>query len=338
MKNKSISIVLYAREAEPRITRETSIDIFKDKYDLHLFDKTQPVIDQFKGADVVLDIGGWGSREMIDAATSCQLWQIVGTGTDHANVDYMQSKGIRVANCPGETSCLGLAECVMMYILMLSRHFNESQSKLINEKKMYQPCGFTLDGLTLGIIGFGASGRDLARRARSFGMRLQVIEKYPVPEAVLREINPDFMGTPDDLDAVIPEADFVSLHVPLIDETHHLIDARRLALMKPTACLINVARGAIVDEEALYQALLAGKLGGAGLDVFSQEPPDLSHDVFKLPNVIVTPHIAGNTDHTWRQRAKVALENVDRIAQGLEPLHRVDNLKPAKTAEPLIIR
>jgi D-3-phosphoglycerate dehydrogenase len=102
------------------------------------------------------------------------------------------------------------------------------------------------------------------------------------------------------------------------------MDARRLARMKPTACLINVARGALVDEPALHQALLDGRLGGAGLDVFAQEPPDPANPIYQLPNVVVTPHTAGVTDGTSRKRAACVAENVDRIAQGLSPLHRID--------------
>lgn len=324
MSNTNLKVLVYFKQAEPRIASEAAIELFKDKYETHVFDKSQPFAEQFKEADVVLDIGGWASREMIDAATACRFWQIVGVGLDHSHVDYLQSKGVVVANCPGHTSCQGLAECAMMFILMLSRRFNEVKEKLMVEQKLYEPAGVTLSGLTLGLVGFGASGQALARRARAFGMKIMAVEKFPVEASILEELKPEFMGTPDELDDVVKKSDFLSLHVPLIEETHHLIDSRRLSLMKPTACLINVARGALVDEGSLYRYLLEGKLGGAGIDVFSQEPPDVSHDVFKLPNMIVTPHISGNTDHTWRERAKIALENVDRITQGLDPHHRVE--------------
>ncbi|NQU11518.1 glycerate dehydrogenase, partial [bacterium] len=115
-----------------------------------------------------------------------------------------------------------------------------------------------------------------------------------------------------------------SLHLHLTPETRHIIDARRIGLMKPSACLINVARGALVDEAALHEALLQGRLGGAGLDVFAKEPPDPTLPVYRLPNVVVTPHVSGGTDGTARKRAAAAAENVDRIARGLEPLYRVD--------------
>lgn len=133
-------------------------------------------------------------------------------------------------------------------------------------------------------------------------------------------MQPEFIGMPADLDQVVSEADFLSLHLHITSETRHIIDARRLELMKPTACLINVARGALVDEEALLQ----GRLGGAGLDTFATEPPDPNLPVYQLPNVVATPHIAGVTDGTARRRADASAENVGRIAQGLKPPYRVD--------------
>ena len=129
---------------------------------------------------------------------------------------------------------------------------------------------------------------------------------------------------PADTERVIAASDYLSLHLHLNDETHHLIGADQFARMKTTASLINVSRGALVDEDALYTALLEGVIGGAGVDVYSQEPPDATHPVFQLPQVVSTNHIAGCTDGTSRKRAACAAENVDRIAAGLEPLYRID--------------
>ena len=132
------------------------------------------------------------------------------------------------------------------------------------------------------------------------------------------------MGKPPDLDDVIAQSDVVSLHLHLNVETRHIINRGRLELMKSTALLINVARGELVDEEALETALTEGWIGGAGIDVFSQEPPDFSSPIFGLPNVVAAPHIAGCTDGTARKRAQGAAENVNRVASGLEPLYRID--------------
>ena len=189
---------------------------------------------------------------------------------------------------------------------------------------LYQPLGFELAKQSLGIIGLGASGQELARRAKAFGMKILVIDVRVIEPQILAELQPDFMGSPSDIDQIISEVDFLSLHLHLNSETRHIIDARRIALMKPTAYLINVARGGLVDEQALYQALVNDKLGGSGLDVFTEEPPNPQAPVFQLPNVVVTPHVAGATYQTSRQRAACAAQNVDRIAQDLEPFYRID--------------
>jgi phosphoglycerate dehydrogenase-like enzyme len=189
---------------------------------------------------------------------------------------------------------------------------------------MSELLGTELEGLKLGIVGFGASGRELARRARPFGMKIRaIVGNRDVGEEEMHEYGLEFVGKPPDIDRIIAESDILSLHLHLNAETRHIIDDRRLRLMKPTAFLINVARGQLVDEAALIEALVEERIGGAGLDVFSQEPPDMSSPLFGLPNVIATPHIAGVTDGTSRKRAQVASENVDRVAAGLEPLYRV---------------
>ena len=296
-----------------------------DRHNLRILDYKQPIPPQFEGVDAVIDQGGSaGTREMADiAAGNVRLWQILGTGIDHFDMDYWRAKKIRVANCPGPFSAVALAECAMMFILMLARQYPVTQANL-KAGQMYKPTGLELEGLKLGIVGFGASGRELARRARSFGMKILAIDIRDVGADEALAFGVEFAGKPGDLDHVLAESDVVSLHLHLNDETRHTIDARRLRLMKPTAFLINVARGALVDEAALEKALAEGQIGGAGLDAFSQEPPDTTSPIFSLPNVIATPHISGTTDGTSRKRAQAAAENVDRIAAGLEPLYRVD--------------
>lgn len=304
--------------------RDAVLAALGDRHDLAVYDENKPLAPQFEGVEVVLDTGGSvGTREMYDLAKDVKFWQVIGTGLDHVDVAYMKSKGFMVSNCPGQFSSVALAECAMMYLLMLSRGFHQAHQNF-KDSIMYKPNGTELIGQTLGIIGFGASGQELARRAKPFGLKIMGIDVRKIEDDILAEIQPEFMGTPDDLDRVVAESDYLSLHLHLNAQTRHTIDARRIGLMKPTAYIINVARGALVDEEAMHQALLAGKLGGAGIDVFSAEPPNAKLDVYQLPNVIVTPHIAGCTDGTARKRAAVAAENVDRIAQGLEPLYRVD--------------
>ena len=294
------------------------------RHDLIVYDQSKSLAGQFCGVEVVLDTGGSvGTRAMMDAAVDCRLWQILGAGLDHVDVAYLRSKGFLVANCPGQFSSAALAECAMMYILMLARRCHDAMANFKN-RVLYKPIGRELAGQALGIIGFGASGQELARRAKPFGMRILAIDIRAIEPAVLAEIRPDFMGTPEDLDRVIAESDFLSLHLHLTQQTRRLIDKRRLGLMKPTACIVNVSRGGLVDEQSMYEALIGGRLGGAGLDAFTAEPADPSLPVYRLPNVVATPHIAGVSDGTSRKRAQVAAENVDRIANSLSPLYQVD--------------
>lgn len=305
------------------VWQEEVVKAVSPRHDLAIYDRRKPLAEQFSGVEAVVDVGGSvGTREMYDAAKDARLWQILGTGLDHIDIDYMRTKGFITVNCPGQFSSVGLGECAMMYILMLSRRFHEAAANF-KAGLLYKPMGMELEGKTLGIIGFGSSGQELARRARGFGMQIQAVDVRPIDPAILQALQPEFLGSPADIDRVVQESDFLSLHLHLTSETRHLIDARRIGLMKPSACIINVARGALVEEAALYAALLNGRIGGAGLDVFAQEPPDPSLAVYRLPNVVATPHIAGATDGTARKRAAVAAENVDRIAQGLEPLYRI---------------
>jgi phosphoglycerate dehydrogenase-like enzyme len=319
--------VIYLAAADPGMFTPWGTDLVAaigDRHDLRILDRQQPVAPQLADVDVVIDMGGSvGTREMVDAAKSVRLWQILGTGLDHFDMEYWRSKKVPVANCPGPFSAVALAECAMMFILMLTRKFPLTQTGL-KAGRFYSPIGIELDGLKLGIVGFGASGQELARRALPFGLKISAIDIRDIGPDEVRDYGLQFTGKPADLDRVVADVDILSVHLHLNKDTRHIIDARRLALMKPTAFLVNVARGALVDEAALTETLAAGRIGGAGLDVYSQEPPDVNAPIFSLPNVVATPHIAGVTDGTSRKRARCCADNVDRIAAGLEPLYRVD--------------
>ncbi|MBC8187368.1 MAG: D-glycerate dehydrogenase, partial [Proteobacteria bacterium] len=258
----------------------------------------------------------------LHAAKSVKFWQVLGMGLDHFDLDYWRLQGMPVAHCPGPLSAIPLGECALMFILMLARRYHEAH-ELLREGVLHQPSGVELENQSLGIVGFGASGRELAFRAKAFGMKIEVNDVVaPTPEAV-EHYGVSFAGGPEKLDEMLPRVDYLSVHLPLNEETHHIIDARRLGLMKKSACLINVARGELVDEEELVAALSEGRLAGAGLDVFSQEPLPVDSPLLDLPNVVLLPHVSGSTDGTARRRAALAAENCDRVAAGLELLHRV---------------
>jgi len=299
-----------------------------DRHDCVEIDFAQPLAPQFAGVDVVVDMGGSvGTREMMDAAVDARLWVVVGTGLDHVDVDYLRQRGFMVTYCPGPMSAVALAECAMMLMAMLVREYKRTQ-EFFRQRVRYAPTVGDLEGMSLLILGFGASGRALARRAKAFDMQVWGIDVRPVEAKVRDELQPDFIGTPDDLDRLLGECDILSLHLYLHAATENIIDARRIGLMRPAAHLINVARGKLVDNEALYAALLAGRLAGAGLDVFANEPEDPDHPVFQLPNVVVSPHIAGETRGTARKRNAVVTDNIDRLANARELLYRVDGERP----------
>jgi D-3-phosphoglycerate dehydrogenase len=294
------------------------------RHELLLYDRNLPLSQQFDGVEAVLDHGGsMGTHAMADVVGLLKLWQILGTGFDHFDLDYWRGKRIPVANCPGEFSAVPLAECALMFMLLLSRHWQETQDNF-RRGVLYLPFGNELASRSLLLVGFGASARELARRAKAFGMKISAIDIRDISPEERQEFGIEFAGKPADLDRVLAESDFVSLHLHLNVQTRQIIDERRLRLMKPTACLINVARGALVDEGALLEALKERRLAGAGLDVFGQEPMPENHPLLKLANVVATPHVSGATYGTSWRRADCAARNLDRIAAGLEPLHRVD--------------
>ena len=198
---------------------------------------------------------------------------------------------------------------------MLAHRYHETRANF-DDRLLHKPLGMELVGKVLAIVGFGASGQELARRAKSFGMRIHAVDVRPIEPDVLAELQPDFLGTPADVDDMLRSCDFLSVHLHLTPETRHFIDARRIAMMKPTACVINVARGALIDEDALHAALAAGRLAGAGLDVFAHEPPDPDLPIYRWPNVVVTPHMASATWETRRAMAELALGNLQAHFSG----------------------
>ena len=315
--------------ADPRLRhpwQDDVVDAVSPRHELNIFDYERPLVPQFEGIDVVVDFGGsMGTREMADAASSVKLWQLLGTGYDHFDLNYWRTKNIRVANCPGAFTGIPLAECAVMFILMLARRWHQTQTS-ITGRLMCVPMGQELENLKLGLVGFGASAKELALRARAFGMKVSAIDVRDISPEEQRQFGLEFAGKSSDLDRLISESDFVSLHLHLNDETRHLMDERRLSLMKPSAYLVNVARGGLVDEKALHRALSGSRLAGAAFDVFDVEPVAPDHPLLQLPHFIGTPHVAGVTDCTSRRRASCTANNFDLIAQGLEPLYRIDLL------------
>ena len=293
-------------------------DVLRERHDLAHYDHERPPAGQFDGTTAVVDQGGHATEEMIDtgAAAGVRLWQVITTGLDHVRVGHMQQHGMAVANTPGVYSAPALAEHALMLMLMLAKRLDASRAEL-SGGRLYHPMGEELHGKTLGIVGLGASGSALGRLAHALGMEIAAVDVIgPRPDSPPLA----WFGGEDRLQELMAWSDVVSLHVPLTAETTGLIDAPTLEAMRPGALLINVARGALVDEGALLRALDDG-LGGAGLDVFSREPPAPDDPLMRHPKVVATPHTAGITEGTSRRRNAAAVENVRRLDAGEPLLH-----------------
>ena len=290
-----------------------------------LWDADAPFGPQIRDAQVVVDQGGGvGTRAMIDAgaAAGVKLWQVLGTGLDHVDVQYILDRGLTLANTPGPFSSVALAEHALFLMLYFAKHFPATQHNMTTGT-FYRPMNDELDGATLGLIGLGASARELARRAAACDMRLLGIDLQPPPADVLEAFGIRYLGGPESLDMLLAESDYVSIHVPLTRRTRHMIDARALAVLRPGSILINVARGGIVDQAALVDALQRRSLRGAGLDVFAVEPLEADSPLLQLDNVVLTPHVAGGTTGTSRRRAEAVADNIRRTAAGLPPLYTI---------------
>jgi len=325
MANRLKVIYLKGTSDDPTWEREV-VAAVGPKHDLRILDRSKPLEPQFADVDAVLDLGGsYGTREMLDAAPNVRFWQIMGTGIEHFDLDYWATRPVPVSNCPGPMSAIALAEHAMLLMMLVRRDYAQQQRNLANGV-LYQPTGFELDGQTLLCIGFGASARELSRRAKAFGMRVLATDIVEVDAATRQEWGADGVYPADQLDDLIPQADVVSLHLHVTPETRHTLNSRRIGLMKPTSIIVNVARGALVDEDAMIAAVKEGQIAGAGTDVATQEPPDPASALLNTPGIVVTPHTAGVTDGTARRRAEGSAENLDRVAAGLEPLYRVDRL------------
>jgi phosphoglycerate dehydrogenase-like enzyme len=290
------------------------------RHRIETFDAATDPARQFRDADVVIDFGGAGSRSMADVAKGVRLWQLTSVGTDHLDVDYFTARGIPVAHCPGSTSAVALAECALLLILAVSRQLGVARQRLA-AGGTGRPMGDELPGRRLGLVGFGHSARELALRAAALGMRVSAIGRTDIDPAVAENHRLQRAYPPGELDLLISGSDVLSLHLPLTPATERIINRRRLGLLPAGAALINVSRGALVDETALLDALDSGRLAGAGLDAWASEPPSPQSALVRHPRVVGLPHIAGVTVQTARRRAQEIAANIERVAAGIAPQH-----------------
>lgn len=254
--------------------------------------------------------------ELLSAAPKLRIAANVAVGFDNIDVTACTKRGVVATNTPGaldETT----ADFAWTLMMSVARRIVEGDTLARSGNwtgwDLDQLVGTDVWGKTLGIVGFGRIGRAMARRALGFQMKVIYTDAVRAPEAVEKEWKAEYR----EMASLLAESDFVSLHVPLLPETRGLFDAARFSKMKPTAYLINTSRGAVVDEAALVQALGGGKIAGAALDVFENEP--LIHPGLKRPNVVLAPHIASASIETRTKMACMAAENVVALFKGQRP-------------------
>lgn len=265
-------------------------------------------------------------EEIFARAGRLKLVQRLGVGHDDIDLDAATRSGVPVCNMP-DFNAATVAEHAMMLILALLRRVFDATLLM---KAGHWPLGavieagnFDLQGRTLGLVGFGAIGRAVAERARPFDARVRFYDRRSRLEG--KELG----AMRVELDDLLRESDVVSIHVPLTPRTTGLIGRAELKKMKRTALLINTARGAVVDEAALAEALDRGEIAGAGIDVFSREPLEPGHPLRRCRNVLLTPHTGGQTREAMERMVAAMLENIDRIARGEEPRYRISPIHRA---------
>jgi phosphoglycerate dehydrogenase-like enzyme len=250
-----------------------------------------------------------------DRAPKLRLVQKLGIGVNTIDLDAAAERGIAVANMPGRNA-QAVAEAGLLLMLAALRRVVTFDART-REGRGWPAgrdlVGGELSGRTVGLLGGGQIPGLLRGMLEAIGARVLYTSRTPRPD------DPAWR----ELDDLLRASDVLSVHVPLTDETHHLLDARRLALLPPGAIVVNTARGAIIDESALVEALSSGRLGGAGLDVFEREPVPSGNPLLALDNVVVMPHVAWLTRETWDRYFTVAVENVRRLEAGEDLLHRV---------------
>ena len=234
-------------------------------------------------------------RDVIEKGRRLKVIARPGTGLDNIDVPAATSRGVTVVNTP-ESLVEAVSEHAVLLMLALCRRLTLADSSLRRGSWAKERIlGVELRGKVLGIVGLGRIGRRVGEIARVLGMSINAYDVVSIPPETAEKLS----ATIVDLDVLFSSSDFVTLHVPLTEQTHHMVDARRLRLMRRGSFLINTSRGGIIDEPALIRALKAGSLGGAALDVFEREPP--TGGILTAPNLIVTPHIGGQTAEARRE-------------------------------------
>jgi len=263
-----------------------------------------------RDADIVFVMAAPMPRELLAEARRLRFIQKLGAGLDRIDLDFCRERGIGVARLHAGNS-IPVAEHTILLMLATYRQLPQIDRRTRAgtwNKEDARGTHRSLQHKKVGLVGFGAIGKEVARRLRAFGVTILYYDPIRAPVDVEQRLGVTF----SDVDALVREADIVSLHLPLLPQTKNIIDAKRIAAMKPGAVLINCARGGLVDETALAEALKSGRLFGAGIDAFSQEPP-VGNPLLDLDNTVVTPHLAGATLDNFANVVARSVENAKTV-------------------------
>ncbi|HIQ32257.1 MAG TPA: phosphoglycerate dehydrogenase, partial [Methanothermococcus okinawensis] len=275
---------------------------------------------------IVVRSGTKLTRDILEHAKKLKIIARAGVGVDNIDVEYATERGIIVVNSP-DASSISVAELTMGLMLAAARNIPQATASLKRgewDRKSFK--GIELYGKTLGVIGLGRIGQQVVKRAKAFGMNIVGYDPY-IPEEVARDLGVKLL---DDLNELCKVSDFITLHVPLTPKTRHIIGKEQISLMKRNAIIVNCARGGLIDERALYEALKEGRIRAAALDVFEEEPPR-NNPLLTLDNVIGTPHQGASTEEAQKSAGIIVAEQIVKILRG-EPAENVVNL-PAIPSE-----
>ncbi len=309
---------------------DTVIQKLNDQYDVVVgkrgqFSEEEALIESIPQFDALLPmLSNPVTREVIAAGNRLKIIANHAVGYNNIDVEAAKKAGVKVANTP-DVLTESSADCCMALLLTTARKVVEAQEYIYEGKfDGWDPLiflGMELNGKTMGIFGMGRIGTAVARRAKAFGMNIIYHNRSKTDPETERELEAEYST---DIKTLAKRSDVLSLNCPLTDETHHAIDTEILDLMPDHALLINTARGAVVDEAALAEALHSKKIGGAGLDVFEDEP-DVHPDLLSAPNCVLTPHIASATHETREAIGMLAANAIIGVLEGT-PDKNIPNL------------
>lgn len=303
---------------------EAAVEVLREAGEVHVCEQGRPLEprelhEAVRGAHAVVSMVNDRMDAAVCEAAGPQLKVVsnVAVGYDNINVAELAERGVAVTNTPG-VLVDATADLTLGLLLMLTRRLGEGE-RLLRAREPWSfhlsfMLGTGLQGKTLGIIGLGQIGQAVARRARAFGMRIAYAGRRRVGSEVEAALDARYLSH----DELLAEADVVSVHCPLTEQTRHLIDAEALRAMKSSAVLVNTSRGPVVDERALAEALHEGRIAGAALDVFEREPA-VEPGLLDLDNVVVVPHLGSATEETRTAMAVLAARNVADVLAGNPP-------------------